>query len=210
MKATKGKDIRGDCGDVAKEFRDMLNKLVEEEITKAAASSRIWFSKEQGCANVAFDEEAWNKAALESLGLADKVIIPIPKPGDRVSFPVACVTGVCFKTEPDNDIYRWSQKRNCLEAWYNNTWHSAAVSVEWFTEVTVVEEPKVPEPVWKDCNFIEAVEWMKKKPTENKACWNGSLFHVDADIVFDESNTTLMSRENEIEPVLGKWQIPVQ
>lgn len=160
---------------------------------------------------------------MQTKWLAKNKIIPIPKPGDKASFPVACVTGVCFKVTPTSMIFRWNAEHNRLDKldkWNPDEgkqertfrwWpHKVDIPLALFCgTVTVVEEPKVPEPVWKDCNFIEAVEWMKKEPNKNIAQWNGCEYWMSHNHIWSKQFGALLDC-NSLEPILGKWQIKVE
>lgn len=139
------------------------------------------------------------------------VCIPIPKPGENVSFPVACVTGVCFKKW--GQIFRWIDAK--LHMWISGKWRETNLSsTETQGEFLVVEEPK-PEPVWKDCNFIEAVEWMKKHKNQLVARWEGTRYWMSPvldKILRENDNARIydVAGGDEVNYVLGKWQILAQ
>lgn len=161
-----------------------------------------------------FDEEIKEQLRkTQEYWMANNIIVPVPKPGDKVSFPVACVTGVCFDRPGSGAIERWNNVLCRVECWVKNQWHPTTVSVQHFNTVTVVEEPKT-EPVWKDCNFIEAVEWMKKHRGESVARWEGREYWMveTPAAIFREGDCARLydvAGGEEVNFILGKWQIKV-
>lgn len=179
--------------------------------------------------NVFVEEVNRRNKEFQENWLREHKIVPVPKPGEKVSFPVACVTGVCFQIQvtPTSYVFRWNTGRNRLDKW--DTWnpdegkqertfrwwpyeHACSLAL-FYDTVTVVEEPTT-EPVWKDCNFIEAVELMKKYPAMPVARWNGDeycLGGVSNKIRRDSDGVLIynVAIGKELDFILGKWQIKV-